>query len=252
LRGQEVEVADAGEGHRLAALRRFVVVPLAAAAIATTTGCNVSGDGDGQEAVASTSTTTAVDVDAATADLRQLLDTSSLAIAEDVSTLGLTPVTAEQVGIVAGTLCESAFDPHVTTAWLDGLIVTNLAMLGPANRLLRYSGTPEVCPRAPTESERDFYEAEVHRALEAAPPLPPGGTQVPGNVQALVCGLLDGEADAGTDAAAGALAGLTELASRGHLEAGELLPYVVEVAGAGCDQLLPIAVEALDRYLAEV
>jgi hypothetical protein len=75
---------------------------------------------------------------------------------------------------------------------------------------------------------------------------------VPGNVQALVCGLLDGEADAGTDAAAGALAGLTELASRGHLEAGELLPYVVEVAGAGCDQLLPIAVEALDRYLAEV
>jgi hypothetical protein len=252
LRGQEVEVADAGEGHRLAALRRFVVVPLAAAAIATTTGCNVSGDGDGQEAVASTSTTTAVDVDAATADLRQLLDTSSLAIAEDVSALGLTPVTAEQVGIVAGTLCESAFDPHVTTAWLDGLIVTNLAMLGPANRLLRYSGTPEVCPREPTESERDFYEAEVHRALEAAPPLPPGGTQVPGNVQALVCGLLDGEADAGTDAAAGALAGLTELASRGHLEAGELLPYVVEVAGAGCDQLLPIAVEALDRYLAEV
>jgi hypothetical protein len=242
-------VADAGEGHRLAALRRFVVVPLVAAAIATTTGCNASGDGDDQAAVTSTSTTAPVDVDAATADLRQMLDTSSLAIAEDVSTLSLTPVTAEQVGTMASTLCESAFDPRVTTAWLDGLIVTNLAMLGPANRLLRYSGTPEVCPREPTGSERDFYEAEVYRVLEAAPPLPPGGTQVPGNIQALVCGLLDGEADAGTDAAAGALDGLTELASRGQLEAGEFLPYVVEVAGAGCDQLLPTAVEALDRYL---
>ena len=244
-------MGDAGEGHRLAALRRFVVVPLAAAAIVTTTGCNASGEGDDQEAVTSTSTTS-VDVDAATAALRQLLVTSSVAIAEDVSTLGLTPVTAEQVATVASALCESTFDPHVTTAWLDGLIVTNLAMLGPANRLLRYSGAPEVCPREPTESERDFYEAEVYRALEAAPPLPPGGTQVPGNVQALVCDLLDGEADPGTDAADAALDGLTELASRGQLEAGEFLPYVIEVAGAGCEQLLPIAVEALDRYLAEV
>ncbi len=241
-------MADAGEGHRLAALRRFVVAPVAAAAIATTTGCNAGGDGDDREAVTSTSTTVPVDVEAATANLRRMLETSPQAIAKDVSTLGLTPVTAEQVGTVASTLCESAFDPHVTTAWLDGLIVTNLAMLGPANRLLRHSGAPEVCPRGPTEAERDFYQAEVYRALESAPPLPPGGTQVPADVQVVVCDLLDGEANAVTDAA-GALDGLTELASRGQLEAGELLPYVVEVAGAGCDQLLPIAVEALDRYL---
>lgn len=239
-------MADAGEGHRLAALRRFVVAPLAAAAIATTTGCNASGDADDQEAV--TSTTAPVDVEAATANLRQMLDTSPQAIAEDVSTLGLTLVTAEQVGTVASMLCESAFDPRVTTAWLDGMIVTNLAMLGPANRLLRHSGAPEVCPRRPTGSERDFYQAEVYRALEASPPLPPGGTQVPGDVQVVVCDVLDVEADGGTGAA-GALDGLTELASRGQLEAGELFPYVVEVAGAGCDQLLPIAVAALDRYI---
>jgi hypothetical protein len=241
-------VADAGEGHRLATLRRFVVVPLAAAAIVTTTGCNASGDGDAEEAATSTSTTVPVDVEAATANLRRMLETSPQAIAEDVSTLGLTPVTAEQVGTVASTLCESAFDPHVATAWLDGLIVTNLALLGPANRLLRHSGTPEVCPRGPTETERDFYEAEVYRALESAPPLPPGGTRVPADVQVVVCDLLDGEADAGTGAT-GALDGLTGLASREQLEAGELLPYVLEVAGAGCDQLLPLAVDALDRYL---
>jgi hypothetical protein len=244
-------VADAGEGHRLAALRRFVAVPLAAAVIAPISGCNASGDGDDQEAVTSTSSTTPVDADAAAADLRQLLDTAPQAIAEHMSALGLTPVTAEQVGTVAMTLCESAFDPHVTTSWLDSLIVANLAMLGPANRLLRYSGTPEVCPRGPTASERDFYQAEVYRVLEPAPPLPPGATQVPSDVEALVCDLLDadGDADADTDAAAAALDRLTDLASRGQLDAGEFLPYVVEVAGAGCDQLLPIAIEALDRYL---
>jgi hypothetical protein len=246
-------VADVGVGHCLAALGRFVVVPFAAAAIVSISGCNASENGDDQEAVSSTSSTTPVDVDAAAADLRQLLDTAPQAIAEDVSTLGLTPVTTEQVSTVARTLCESAFDPHVTTSWLDSLIVTNLAMLGPANRLLRYSGTPEVCPRGPTASERDFYQAEVYRVLEPAPPLPPGATQVPSDVQAVVCDLLDAEADADTgadtDAAAAALDRLTDLASRGQLDAGEFLPYVVEVAGAGCDQLLPIAVEALDRYL---
>lgn len=242
-------MADAGEGDRRAALRRFVAVPLAAAAIATTTGCNATGDGADPETATSTSTTTAVDVDAAAADLHQLLDAAPDAIAEDVSTLGLAPVTAEQVGALASALCESDFDPHVTTAWLDGLVVTNLAMLGPANRLLRYAGTPDVCPRAPTEIERDFYEAEVYRALEPAPPLPPGATQVPGDVQAVVCDLLDAEADGGTDTTAGALDGLTQLASQGQLETGELLPYVIEAAGAGCDQLLPVAVEALDRYL---
>jgi hypothetical protein len=242
-------VADVGVGHRLATLGRFVVVPLAAAAIVSISGCNASGNGQEQESVSSTSSTTPVDVDAAAADLRQLLDTGPQAIAEDVSTLGLTPVTAEQVGTVARTLCETAFDPHVTTSWLDSLIVTNLAMLGPANRLLRHSGTPEVCPRAPTASERDFYQAEVYRVLEPAPPLPPGATQVPSDVQAVICDLLEADTDADTDAAAAALDRLTDLASRGQLDAGEFLPYVVEVAGAGCDQLLPIAVEALDRYL---
>jgi hypothetical protein len=89
----------------------------------------------------------------------------------------------------------------------------------------------------------------VYRVLEPAPPLPPGATQVPSEVEAVVCHLLDAEADADTDAAAAALDRLTDLASRGQLDAGEFLPYVVEVAGAGCDKLLPIAVEALDRYL---
>ncbi|MGH9260137.1 MAG: hypothetical protein ACRD08_09635, partial [Acidimicrobiales bacterium] len=84
------------------------------------------------------------------ADFRELLDSTPEAIAEDVSGLALTHVTADQVRSVARTLCESSFDPDATTSWLQSLIVTNVAMVGPANRLLRYAGTPEVCTRAPT------------------------------------------------------------------------------------------------------
>jgi hypothetical protein len=46
-----------------------------------------------------------------------------------------------------------------------------------------------------------------------------------------------------------ALDRLLDLASRGGFDAGEFLPLVVEAAGAGCDQLLPTAMEVLDRYL---
>jgi hypothetical protein len=237
-----------GVGRRLAALRRFLVVTPVAAVIVSIAGCN--GDGDDEEAaVASTtsSATAVVDVDGATADLRGLLDSTPQAIAEDVSALGLAQVTADQVGTVARTLCESTFDPEVTTSWLESLIVTNVAMVGPANRLLRYSGTPEVCPRGPTTAEQDFYRAEVYRVLESTPPLPPGATQVPGRVAAVVCDLL-GAPDAG-DPVGAALDRLLDLASRGGFDAGEFLPLVVEAAGAGCDQLLPTAMEVLDRYL---
>jgi hypothetical protein len=151
------------------------------------------------------------------------------------------------VGTVARTLCESNFDPDVTTSWLQSLIVTNIAMVGPANRLLRYSGTPEVCARGPTTGEQDFYRAEVYRALEPTPPLPPGATQVPSRVAAVVCDLL-GTPDAG-DAVGAALDRLLDLASRGGFDAGEFLPLAVEAAGAGCDQLLPTAIDVLDRYL---
>ena len=74
---------------------------------------------------------------------------------------------------MAATLCGAAFDPEVTTSWLQSLIVTNVAMMGPANRLLRYSGTPEVCPRLPTDAERDFYVAEVYARPRTGPALPP-------------------------------------------------------------------------------
>ena len=160
--------------------------------------------------------------------------------------LGLTPVTADEVVGVATMLCASAFDPDVTTSWLDGLIVTNVEMVGPANRLLRYSGTSEVCERGPTTYERDLYRAEVYLALAPTPPLPPGATDVPGGVEAIVCDLL-GEPGAG-DAVAEALERLLDMGSRGGLDAAEFLPYVVEAAGAGCDQWLPTAVGVLDRY----
>lgn len=238
-----------GVGHRLAILRPVRSAALAAALTLPTTACNSDG-GNGFEGVVSSTTsggTAEVDVDGATADLREALGATPQAIAEAVSGLALTTVTADQVADMAATLCEAAFDPDVTTSWLQSLIVTNLAMVGPANRLLRYAGTPEVCPRGPTTTERDFYQAEVYRALEPGPPLPPGATDVPDRVQATVCDLLDPQ---GVDDVVGvALDRLLDLASRGPFDAAEFLPYAVEAAGAGCDQWLPTAVEAMDRYL---
>jgi hypothetical protein len=220
---------------------------VAAVLILAIAGCNDDG-GNGFDGTASTtSNAAAVDVEGATADLRDLLGTTPEKIATDVSALGLTQVTADQVGDVAATLCGSAFDPEITTSWLQSLIVTNVAMMGPANRLLRYSGTPEVCPREPTAAERDFYVAEVYRVLEPGPALPPGATEVPVRVQATVCDLLDPR---GSDDAVGvALDRLLDMASRGPFDPAEFLPYAVEAAGAGCDQWLPTAVQAIGRYL---
>src|SRR4029453_3609858 len=136
-------------------------------------------------------------------------------IASNVSALGLTPVTADQVDDVAATLCGSAFDPQLTPSCLQSLIVPNVAMRGPANRLLRYSGTPEMCPREPTAAERDFYVSEVYRVLEPGPPLPPGATEVPARVQATVCDLLDPRGS--DDAVGAALDRLLDMAGRGPL-----------------------------------
>jgi hypothetical protein len=236
-----------GIGRRLAALGRFPTAALAAALILVIAGC--SDDGQTYDGAASTTSSdaTAVDVEGAMADLRELLATTPEKIATDVSALGLTPVSAGQVSEVAATLCGSAFDPKITTSWLQSLIVTNVAMMGPANRLLRYSGTPEVCPRAPTAAERDFYVAEVYRVLEPGPALPPGATEVPARVQATVCDVLDPR---GSDDPVGvALDRLTEMAARGPFDPAEFLPYVVEAAGAGCAQWLPTAVQAIGRYL---
>ena len=223
------------------------VVGLVAVALLAA-GCG-GGDDGGHPGPATPPTSEAAEAgggDAVLADVRELLDSTPQAIATDVGALGLTPVTADEVVGVATMLCQSAFDPDVTTSWLEGLIVTNVAMVGPANRLFRYAGTPEVCERGPTTYERDVYRAEVYLALAPTPPLPPGATDVPGGVEAIVCDLL-GAPGAG-DAVAEALDRLLDLGSRGGLDAGEFLPYVVEAAGAGCDQWLPTAVGVLDRY----
>jgi hypothetical protein len=241
-------VGDAGVGDQLAALQRLPVVALVAVVIVSISGCASDGTDVDEDAGGSTTSSSAAeaDLDAAVANLRELLDSSPQAIAKDLSALGLTPVTGDEVVDVAEALCDSAFDPDVTTSWLQGLIVTNVAMVGPANRLLDHAGTPEVCPRGPSTGEQDFYRTEVYRALASMPPLPPGATRVPDDVEAAVCDLLGppgaGDADAALDR-------LLELASRGQLDAGEFLPYVVEVAGDGCDQMLPTALEVLDRYL---
>jgi hypothetical protein len=242
-------VADAlGVGQRLAARRRLLVVAFAATVISSASGCSDDGANRYEDTIATTTSIDAgVDVDGAAADLRELLRADPQAIAEDVSALGLTSITADQVGSVAEALCGSAFDPDLTTSWLQGLIVSNVAMVGPANRLLRYAGSPETCGRPPTTAEQDFYQAEVYRVLESGPAVPPGATDVPDRVQATVCDLLRVE---GADDAGGvALERLQDLASRGPFDAAELLPYVVEVAGAGCSQWLPTALQALDRYL---
>jgi hypothetical protein len=236
-----------GIGRRLAALGRFPTAALAAALILVIAGCSDDGQTYDGAASSTSSDAAAVDVEGAMADLRELLATTPEKIATDVSALGLTPVSAGQVSEVAATLCGSAFDPKITTSWLQSLIVTNVAMMGPANRLLRYSGTPEVCPRAPTAAERDFYVAEVYRVLEPGPALPPGATEVPARVQATVCDVLDPR---GSDDPVGvALDRLMEMAARGPFDPAEFLPYVVEAAGAGCAQWLPTAVQAIGRYL---
>jgi hypothetical protein len=210
-------------------------------------GCGDDNDNGDRGTTTTTSETADVaGLDAALADFRELLDSTPQAIAEDVSALALTEVTADQVRTVARTLCESSFNADVTTSWLQGLMVTNLAMVGPANRLLRYSGTLEVCTRAPNAYEQDLYRAEVYRVLAAAPPLPPGATRLPNRVEAVVCDVL-GARGAG-DVVGAALDRLLDLASRGRLDAGEFLPFVVEAAGAGCDEWLPTAVDVLDRY----
>jgi hypothetical protein len=221
---------------------------VAATLILAIAGCNDDG-GNGFDGGATTpsSAAAAVDVEGATADLRELLGTTPEKIASNVSALGLTPVTADQVDDVAATLCGSAFDPKITTSWLQSLIVTNVAMMGPANRLLRYSGTPEMCPREPTAAERDFYVSEVYRVLEPGPALPPGATEVPARVQATVCDLLDPRGS--DDAVGAALDRLLDMAARGPFDPAEFLPYAVEAAGAGCDRWLPTAVQAIGRYL---
>jgi hypothetical protein len=212
-------------------------------------GCGGADDG-GHPGPATPTTSEAADEaggdDAVLADVRELLESTPQSIAEDVGALGLRPVTADEVAGVATMLCKSAFDPDVTTSWLEGLIVTNVAMVGPANRLLRYAGTPEACERGPTAYERDLYRAEVYLALAPTPPLPPGATDVPGGVETIVCDLL-GEPGAG-DSVAEALDRLLDLGSRGGLDAAEFLPFVVEAAGAGCARWLPTAVGVLDRY----
>ena len=220
---------------------------VAAALILAIAGCNDDGGNGVDGATSTTSSVAAVDVEGATADLRELLGTTPEKIATNVSALGLTPVTADQVDDVAATLCGSAFDPEITTSWLQSLIVTNVAMMGPANRLLRYSGTPEMCPREPTAAERDFYVSEVYRVLEPGPALPPGATAVPARVQATVCDLLDPRGS--DDAVGAALDRLLDMAARGPFDPAEFLPYAVEAAGAGCDQWLPTAVQAIGRYL---
>jgi hypothetical protein len=77
------------------------------------------------------------------------------------------------------------------------------------------------------------------------PPPPPGATDVPGDVEAIICDLL--AAPGAGDAVAEALDRLLDLGSRGGLDAAEFLPYVVEAAGAGCDRWLPTAIGVLDR-----
>jgi hypothetical protein len=237
-------------GDRVASFVRPVAALAAVALFAA--GCG--DDDDNGDAGTTRSTNTSpretagvAELDAAAADFGELLDSTPEAIAEDVSALGLTPVTADQVRDVARALCGSTFDPHVTTSWLQDLILTNVAMVGPANRLFRYAAAPEVCTRGPTTYERDFYQAEVYRVLEPTPPLPPGATRVPNRVEAVVCDLLDAQS-AQSDVVGSALNSLLALASRGRLDAGEFLPFVVEAAGAGCDQWLPTAVEVMDRH----
>jgi hypothetical protein len=88
------------------------VAALAAVALLAA-GCGDDNDNGDPGATTTTTleTTDAAGLDAALADFRELLDSTPQAIAEDVSALGLTPVTADQVGGVATMLCGRPSTP---------------------------------------------------------------------------------------------------------------------------------------------
>jgi hypothetical protein len=193
------------------------------------------------------------EIAAALADLDQLLDSTPERIAQDMSRFGFSQVTADEVRSVARNLCSSYFDPTVVTAWLDSKTSpTNIFMVGPANRLLRYSGTQAVCAQEPTSTQRAAYERELYSFLAAQSPgfptttIPSGLTPVANGVTGLVCGVL--ESQAGDDIVEGAFRGFMRLASRGRWQPGEFLPIAAAVVASGCKIWLEPMIDVVDRY----
>lgn len=191
-------------------------------------------------------TTTTADLDIVMANLREVLDSTAPAIADDINVMGLTSVTPDEVRSVATNLCVSSFDGNVTAAWLDERVPRpSTLLMGPANRLLRLAGTPDICTRPATAEEKQRYVATVYEALPSATPAPMS-LDLPTGTEAAVCEVLSSHAGgAAVEELSEALIGL---ATRNRVDPGDFLPLVVGIAGGTCDVWLPRASAAFETF----
>lgn len=238
-------------------IRSKLHVVVALLAVVVIVGCgddDENGDSNGATGTIGTAapiTTSTSTVGGITVEqIRDLIDSTPEAIARDVNTLGLTraPVTTAGVADVARRLCESEFAPSVATAWLQVSGVTRSYLLvGPADRLLALAGQRQTCTRPPTTAEASTYRTGVYEYLV------PTGTGIAGQPRPVavntqpVCNFL-GQRAVG-DAASAVLDSVLKAVSGDRIEAGQILAFLVEVAGSTCDRWLPTAVEAFDRFL---
>jgi hypothetical protein len=254
-------------GHRLTAPRRLLTVVLVTAVIVSVSGCGDDDDHDADTTTTTettgdtggTGTTTTVTISpelaAALTEYRERLASTREAIAQALQALGLTQVTPGQVTGLAESLCRSAFNPVVVTTWLqEQAAPTSIFLVQPANRLLRYSGTPQVCSRRPTFEEQESYKAALfaflvpypQASVPVAPPVVPTNLQAPSEVATAVCDVLGSQA--GGKAAEAGLESLANRFSGGRPDSGEFISAVVWIAGASCKSFLPNAAEAVHRF----
>jgi hypothetical protein len=270
-------VAGYAETGRCTARRRLLTILLVTAVVVSVSGCGGDDDDDAGGGIDTTTTetdtTTTETIDAtgyadtsttiayaeldaaALAEFREILASNPEAIAERMWFLGRIEVTPEMVRNVAVDLCVSQFDPTVVMTWLQNVeTTTRIFMLLPANRLLRYSGTPAVCTRPPTPDEQANYEAALAewafpgpQASDLSLTAPTGLPQVSIEVATPVCDVLNSKP--GGQAAENGLEWLANRISRGRFDARAIIPAVVWIVGASCKDLLPIAGDAIYRLL---
>jgi hypothetical protein len=213
------------------------------------TGCGDDGGGTGGGGTGGgtgDSGSSSAELDAALAELRDAYAATPAGIASDLSAFGVTTVTPEEVLGFAHDLCASAFDPTVAVAWLEAQhVALSWMVFGPAQRLAQYAGTPAVCTRPATEDEAAAYAQGITAPLpDLLPHLP---TQQPTNSERVLCAVLG--SDAGGAAVEAALEAILGAASRNRIQGGDALALGVEVAGAACPDLLPVARDALTEFL---
>ena len=183
------------------------------------------------------------DVEAALASLRGAALRTPDGISADLALYGAEQLTPQQVHAVAVDLCESGFDAAVVTQWLGDR--PSVVLLPTTLRWLDYAGRPETCPAPPSEADAADYSSDVFASMA---PLRPVDLDVgvAGTAETAVCNLLSSRAG-GTVAEYVANA-LLEASTHGRFTGREAVAYGVQVAGAFCPHVMPVAVDAAAEY----